>query len=84
MRECVSVQFRRASSFLMKLMILFILVSPYAFARAGGGRNGGGGLIYLILLPFLIAYAWYVNRRINKNKNPTVETCPSSSRTSSL
>jgi len=73
MRECVSVQFRRVSSFLMKLMILFVLVSPYAFARAGGGRNGGTGLIYLILMPFLIAYAWYVNRRINKKKKATEE-----------
>ena len=71
MRESVPVQFRRVSSFLFKLMILFALASPYALARAGGGRNGGGGLVYLILMPFLIVYAWYVNRRINKKKKAT-------------
>jgi predicted lipid-binding transport protein (Tim44 family) len=52
-------------------MIIVALASPYALARAGGGRNGGGGILYLILLPFLIVYAWYVNRRINKKKLET-------------
>lgn len=54
-------------------MILLAIASPYAYARAGGGGNGGGGggLIALILLPFAIAYAWYVNRRINKKKKAT-------------
>lgn len=71
MRVCLQIQFRRASSFLLKLTIFFALASPYALARAGGGRNGGGGLIYLLILPFLILYAWYVNRRINKKKKAT-------------
>jgi hypothetical protein len=73
MRLYVPEQFRRASSFLLKLMTLFVLVSPDAMARAGGGRNGGSGLIYLILMPFLILYAWYVNRRIDKKKKATEE-----------
>ena len=43
-----------------------------AFARAGGGGNGhGGGILYLILLPPLLIYAWYVNRRINEKKRLT-------------
>ncbi len=70
MRESVP-QLRRVSSFLLKLMILFALASPYALARAGGGGNGGGGLLYLILLPFLIAYALYINHRVNKKKKVT-------------
>ena len=40
-------------------------------ARAGGGLNGSGGLITLIVLPFVIVYTWYVNRRINKKKKAT-------------
>lgn len=71
MRESAPIQFHRVASFLLKLMIFFVIASPYALARAGGGRNGGGGLIYLILMPFLIVYAWYVNRRINKKKKTT-------------
>ena len=72
MRACVPIQFRRVSSFLLKLMILFALASPYALARAGGGgAGGGGGLITLILLPFAIAYALYMNHRINKKKKAT-------------
>lgn len=71
MKECVPIQFRRVSSFLLKLMILFMLTAPYALARGGGGRNGGGGLIYLIILPFVIVYGWYVNRKINKKKEAT-------------
>jgi len=72
MRECVPIQFRRVSSFLLKLMILFALATPYALARAGGGgAGGGGGLLTLILLPFAIAHAWYMNRRINKKKKET-------------
>lgn len=70
-RESVPAQFRRVSSFLLKLMILFALGSSYALARAGGGGNVGGGLIYLILLPFVIVYAIYVNHRINKKKKAT-------------
>ena len=46
----------------------FVLLASDAWARAGGGRNSGGGILYVILLPFLIVYAWYVNRRINKKK----------------
>ena len=72
MRDCVPIQFRRVSSLLLKLMILFALASPYALARAGGGGNGGGGLLLtLILLPFAIAYALYMNHRINKKKKAT-------------
>ena len=71
MRESVPTQFRRVSSFLLKLMILLAVCSPYAMARAGGGGNVGGGLLYLILLPFVIAYAIYVNHRINKKKKAT-------------
>jgi hypothetical protein len=71
MRERLPIQFRRDSSLLLKLMILFALTSPYALARAGGGGNGGGGLITLILLPFAIAYVLYVNHRINKKKKVT-------------
>jgi hypothetical protein len=71
MRESLPRQLRRVTSFLLKLMIFFALASPYAQARAGGGRNGGAGLIELILLPFVIVYAWYVNRRINKKKQAT-------------
>lgn len=71
MRECVPMQIRRVSWFLLKLMIFFALASPYALARAGGGGNVGGGLIYLILLPFVLVYAWYVNSRINKKKRAT-------------
>jgi predicted lipid-binding transport protein (Tim44 family) len=53
-------------------MILFVLASPYAQARAGGGAAGGaGGLLTLILLPFAIAYALYINHRINKKKKAT-------------
>ncbi|MGD1063114.1 MAG: Tim44-like domain-containing protein [Terracidiphilus sp.] len=66
------IQFRRVSSFLLKLMILFALATPYALARAGGGgAGGGGGLLTLILLPFAIAYALYMNHRINKKKKAT-------------
>jgi predicted lipid-binding transport protein (Tim44 family) len=65
-------QFRRVSSLLLKVMILFVLASPYAQARAGGGAAGGaGGLLTLILLPFAIAYALYINHRINKKKKAT-------------
>jgi len=72
MRECVPIQFRRVSSFLLKLMILFALASPYALARAGGGGgDDGGGLLWLILAPFVIAYALYINHRINKKKKAT-------------
>ena len=72
MRESVPIQFRRVSSLLLKLTILFALASPYAMARAGGGGgDDGGGLLWLILAPFVIAYAWYVNRRINKKKKAT-------------
>jgi len=39
-----------------------------ALARGGGGRNGGGGILGLILMPFVMIYAWYVNRRINQKK----------------
>ena len=43
-----------------------LTLAPEALARAGGGRNsGGGGLIALILAPLFIIFAWYVNRRIN-------------------
>ena len=52
-------------------MLVLVIASPYALARAGGGGNSGGGLITLILLPFFIVYAWYVNRRINKKKQAT-------------
>jgi len=72
MREGVPMQFRRVSSLLLKVMILFVLASPYAQARAGGGAAGGaGGLLTLILLPFAIAYALYINHRINKKKKAT-------------
>jgi predicted lipid-binding transport protein (Tim44 family) len=72
MKESVPMQFRRVSSLLFGLMIFFALASPYAMARAGGGGNGGGGgLLYLILLPFAIAYAAYINHRINKKKKAT-------------
>lgn len=71
MRERMPIQSGRVSSFLLKLMIFVALASPYALARAGGGRNGGGGILYLILLPFVIIYGWYVNRRINKKKHET-------------
>jgi hypothetical protein len=46
---------------------------PEVFARAGGGRHGGGGILSLILLPFLLIYAWYVNKRINEKKKLTEE-----------
>lgn len=72
MRDCVPIQFRRVSSLLLKLMILFALASPYALARAGGGGgDDGGGLLWLILAPFVIAYALYINHRINKKKKAT-------------
>lgn len=45
--------------------------TPEALARAGGGRHHGVGMVYLLLLPFLILYAWYVNRRINQKKEQT-------------
>src|SRR6185369_6549229 len=44
------------------------------WARAGGGGGGGGhggGILTLILAPFFIIYAWYVNRRINKKQRLT-------------
>ena len=71
MRERMSIQFSRVASFLLKLTIFVAVTSPYLMARAGGGRNAGGGILYLILLPFLIVYAWYINRRINKKKQET-------------
>ncbi len=71
MKVSVPIQFRRVSSFLLKLMVFFALASPYALARAGGGANDVGGLITLILLPFAIVYALYVNHRINKKKKAT-------------
>ncbi len=71
MRESVPIQFHRVTSLLLKLTILFALASPYALARAGGGIVGGGGLLYLILLPIAIVYAWYLNRKINKKKKAT-------------
>ena len=71
MRKCVPTQFRRVSSFLLKLMILFALASPYAMARAGGAVSGAQGILWLILLPIAIVYAWYLNRKINKKKKAT-------------
>ncbi len=57
------------------MLAIFLLISltavPEALARAGGGRNGGGGIVYLILAPFIIAYGMYVNRRINQKKQQT-------------
>jgi predicted lipid-binding transport protein (Tim44 family) len=51
---------------------LFALACPpEVFARAGGGVNGVGGLLVIILLPFLVIYAWYVNKRINEKKKLT-------------
>jgi hypothetical protein len=71
MTERLPIQFRRVSSFLLKLMVLFALATPYALARAGGGANGGGGWLTLILLPFAVAYALYMNHKINKKKKAT-------------
>lgn len=71
MRDSVPTQIRRVSSFLLKLTIFLALASPFALARAGGGGNAGGGLLYLIVLPFVIAYAIYINHRINKKKKAT-------------
>lgn len=53
---------------LMTCFILTVLPISEAWARAGGGRNGGGGILYLILAPFFMVYAWYINRKINQKK----------------
>jgi hypothetical protein len=39
-------------------------------ARPGGGSNSSAGssLLYLILVPVALVYAWYVNQRINRKK----------------
>jgi len=51
------------------LVILLCLSVIPAFARGGGGRNSGaGGILYIILMPFIIIYGWYVNRKINQKK----------------
>ena len=71
MRDREPTQCGRVSSLVLKLMVLVALTSPYALARAGGGRNGGGGILYLILIPYLIVHAWYINRRINQKKQET-------------
>ena len=71
MRESLPIQFRGVSSFLLKLMILFALASPYAMARAGGAVGDAQGILWLILLPIAIVYAWYLNRKINKKKKAT-------------
>jgi predicted lipid-binding transport protein (Tim44 family) len=44
---------------------------PLCPGQGGGGAGGGGGLLTLILLPFAIAYALYMNHRINKKKKAT-------------
>jgi hypothetical protein len=63
---------RRIARLLVPAVALVIAFAPDALARAGGGRNGGGsGILYLILLPFFIAYALYVNHRINKKRKQT-------------
>ncbi len=71
MKDRVPLRFRRVLWFLLQFMIFFALATPHALARAGGGGDSGGGWLTLILLPFAIAYAWYVNRRINKKKKAT-------------
>ncbi len=48
------------------LLFTFLLGLTPAFARAGGGSNGGGGWVELILFPFLIAYGMYVSYRLRK------------------
>ena len=58
---------RLVASVMGALMGLVWAVEP-VFARAGGGRNGGGGILGVILMPFIMIYAWYVNRRINQKK----------------
>lgn len=43
------------------------------FARAGGGGGGrGSGILGIILAPFVLIYAWYVNTKLNA-KNARVE-----------
>ena len=62
----------RLSRLTARLIGITILLSGTALpllARAGGGRNVGGSLLlYIILAPFLLLYAWYINRRINKKR----------------
>ncbi|MGD0412824.1 MAG: Tim44-like domain-containing protein [Verrucomicrobiota bacterium] len=57
----------------LAFVILFALTCPpEVFARAGGGGNSGlGTWMMILLLPFLIIYAWYVNKRINEKKELT-------------
>ncbi len=52
-------------------IILFVLMSEYCFARAGGGGSGGGisvlGIIIgIIIAPFVIIYQAIVNSRLKK------------------
>lgn len=45
----------------------FLSTASPAFARAGGGSNGGaGGIINLIVLPIVLIYGAYVTYRLNK------------------
>ena len=54
--------------FLVTIICLGWAVGP-VFARAGGGRNGGGGILYLIIMPFVVIYGWYVNNKISHKKS---------------
>lgn len=49
------------------LSLPFLFCALEAWARAGGGRNGGG-ILSLILAPFFMIYAWHVNKKINEKK----------------
>jgi hypothetical protein len=65
--------------FIARVLPLLIVIAPIvllsveAFARAGGGRNSGGGILGLILMPFFIVYGIYVNSRLKKRQQE-VET----------
>ena len=48
------------------MFVLLLGLTPVLARAGGGGNSGGGGILYLILMPFFIAYAAYIRHRLKK------------------
>ncbi len=55
--------------FFATYMVCVLLVPELAFARAGGGRAVGGGILAIICLPFIVVYVVIFNRWVRKRSS---------------